>query len=69
MEYKPQRITLRIPAELHEKLLAESEESCRSMNAEILARLQESFSTRDQSDLKAIKEAVIETIKKELSKK
>lgn len=40
------RITLRIPRDLHEKLQYEADVSSKSMNAEIVARLQESFLQR-----------------------
>lgn len=39
MEYLSQRITLRIPADLHQDLLKAAEENGSSMNAEIIARL------------------------------
>lgn len=38
------RITLRMPKDLHEKLTAAADATSKSMNAEIIARLQESFS-------------------------
>ncbi len=38
------RITLRIPRNLHEKLQYEADISSKSMNAEIIARLEQSFS-------------------------
>lgn len=37
------RITLRIPKALHEHLSASAEETSKSMNAEIIARLEESY--------------------------
>lgn len=40
------RITLRLPKELQERLNEATEESFRSMNAEIVARLEESFTPR-----------------------
>lgn len=39
MEYLSQRITLRIPADLHQELLKAAEEKGSSMNAEIISRL------------------------------
>src|SRR5690606_34839340 len=38
------RVTLRIPADLHEKLTATASKSNRSMNAEIVERLESSLS-------------------------
>jgi len=38
------RITLRIPSYLHSQLVQSAEANARSMNGEIVARLQESFS-------------------------
>ena len=43
MEDKYTRITLRIPKDLHEKLQYEADVSSKSMNAEIVARLEKSF--------------------------
>lgn len=40
------RITLRIPKDLHARLAASAEETSKSMNAEIVARLQESFAPK-----------------------
>jgi hypothetical protein len=37
------RITLRIPRDLHERLAAAADNTSKSMNAEIVARLEESF--------------------------
>ncbi|MDY0250704.1 MAG: Arc family DNA-binding protein [Pseudomonas sp.] len=37
------RITLRIPRDLHERLAAAADKTSKSMNAEIVARLEESF--------------------------
>lgn len=42
------RITLRIPKELHAKLSADAKSSSKSMNAEIIARLNTSFQDDDQ---------------------
>ena len=39
------RITLRIPEELHAKLTAEAARTSKSMNAEIIHRLEQSFRT------------------------
>lgn len=43
LDDKYQRITLRIPKELHEKLTSQAKDKSRSMNAEIVHRLEESF--------------------------
>lgn len=46
------RITLRIPKDLHQQLADVAEATSKSMNAEIVARLRESFATpqpREQS--------------------
>ncbi|MFJ2456650.1 Arc family DNA-binding protein [Pseudomonas protegens] len=49
------RITLRIPKELHSLLADSAEQTSKSMNAEILARLQESFSQREiEPELKTL---------------
>ena len=40
------RITLRIPRELHAALTAEADSTSKSLNAEIIARLQDSFDTQ-----------------------
>lgn len=44
------RITLRIPKELHERLADSADKTSKSMNAEIIARLSESFSVRSVED-------------------
>lgn len=51
MEYLSQRITLRIPADLHQDLLKAAEENGSSMNAEIIARLR---SPRKMSEIESI---------------
>jgi len=69
MDYKPQRITLRIPFKLHQKLMDEADKSCKSMNAEVLARLQESFEDNHLKIAESrIKELLREVIKEELAK-
>lgn len=45
------RITLRIPDELHGHIIASTEANGRSMNAEIIHRLQKSFEAGDKNDL------------------
>lgn len=47
---KTQRITLRIPDELHEALMKEGDRMGRSMNAEVIYRLMESFSIGASED-------------------
>ncbi|MGK9419242.1 Arc family DNA-binding protein [Pseudomonas cedrina] len=44
------RITLRIPKELHERLADSADQTSKSMNAEIIARLSESFTTKSVDD-------------------
>lgn len=39
MEYKTQRVTLRIPKDLHQFLSKSAEKESKSLNAEIIARL------------------------------
>ena len=68
MKYKTQRITLRIPAELHQKLTEEADKSCKSMNAEILARIQNSFESLNSLDETRLEKLIRLTIKEELSK-
>jgi len=62
MDY--QRITLRIPVPLHRKLMDSSEKSSKSMNAEIIARLEESYNKSTPPDADLIRSI----IKEELSK-
>ncbi|MFK3741447.1 Arc family DNA-binding protein [Massilia sp. TN1-12] len=47
------RITFRMPKELHSKLQASADATSKSMNSEIIARLEASFSGGDQSALVA----------------
>ncbi len=44
------RITLRIPKELHERLADSADKTSKSMNAEIIARLSESFEIKSTDD-------------------
>jgi len=44
------RITLRIPKELHTRLSAESERTSKSLNAEIVGRLEDTFRTLQVND-------------------
>lgn len=57
------RITLRIPDGLHAKLSAEAARTSKSMNAEIIARLEASFephvSTSDTKQVRALIQAAL----------
>lgn len=69
MEY--QRITLRIPIDLHQQLMEKSEQKSRSMNAEIIARLLASLSEPDEelpasNDEEKIRRVALEVVRKEL---
>lgn len=48
------RITLRIPKDLHEQLSEAADLTSKSMNAEIVARLQSTFLDAEKPDLKAL---------------
>lgn len=63
MEY--QRITLRIPKDLHEELLRVAEEKSRSMNAEIITRLR---GDELPSDIALPEQRLREIIQEELAK-
>lgn len=52
------RITLRIPTELHEHLAASAEKTSKSMNAEIIARLEDSYLYGDKSPAEKFTEDV-----------
>ena len=70
MEY--QRITLRIPTDLHKQLMEKSEQKSRSMNAEIIARLIDSLNLPDDelapSNDEHIRRIASEVLKEELAK-
>lgn len=51
------RITLRLPREVHEKLTGALDDTNRSMNAEIVARLEETFAF-EQEGVAMTREAV-----------
>jgi hypothetical protein len=51
------RITLRIPDALHAKLTAEAARTSKSMNAEIVGRLEDSFSEARKVSSNAVDEA------------
>lgn len=59
------RSQYRLPADLYDKLLEAAQASGRSLNAELVARLQGSFAQPDASDLKLIVE---EAVRKALAK-
>ncbi|MDN6322764.1 MAG: Arc family DNA-binding protein [Halomonas sp.] len=58
MQTDPQ-YKLRLPADLKEKIKQASEENHRSMNAEIVARLQESFEPPSSSDFVSMRRSNI----------
>ena len=70
MEY--QRITLRIPTDLHKQLIEKSEQKSRSMNAEIIARLIDSLSVPDDvptpTNDEHIRRIASEIVKEELAR-
>lgn len=51
------RITLRIPETLHARLTSEAAKTSKSMNAEIIGRLEESFSEERRVSSAAVEEA------------
>lgn len=53
------RITLRIPRDLHELLAEAAEQTSKSMNAEIIARLLESFAPKTPTPVPANKDFVV----------
>ena len=66
MDY--QRITLRIPTDLHKKIMELAEKSSKSMNAEVIARLQNSIEDSNNFDESKIKDLLREVIREEFSK-
>jgi len=64
MDY--QRITLRIPVPLHNKLMDSSKKSSKSMNAEIIARLEESYNKSTPPDADLIRSIIKEELAKQL---
>lgn len=75
MEY--QRITLRIPVDLHQQLMEKSEQKSRSMNAEIIARLLASLSETESeptansaasNDDEHIRRVAMEVVRQELAR-
>ena len=66
-EDRYQRITLRIPKELHTKLMAEADAKSRSMNAEIIDRLSHEDQAREVELLKrihAVQDASIDALER-----
>lgn len=45
---EPVRITLRLPADLHERITSAASESVNSLNGEIVARLRKAFEIADE---------------------
>jgi len=66
-QYKHPQINLRIPAELKAEIEKATKTSHRSMNAEIITRLQESF-TKSNDDYLVLADLIRSIIKEELSK-
>jgi hypothetical protein len=58
------RITLRIPKALHEHLAESAEQSSKSMNAEIIARLEESYFDHKSPVQKYTEQAVMQMFEK-----
>jgi hypothetical protein len=58
------RITLRIPKALHEHLTESAEKSSKSMNAEIIARLEESYFDQRSPAQKYTEEEIVKLFEK-----
>ena len=71
MKYTAHRISLRIPAELHQNLLKEAEKSSKSVNAEIILRLNSSFNktSLENLDEHRFKQLIRQVIREELNNK
>ncbi len=61
------RITLRIPKELHQRLSVAADETSKSLNAEIVGRLSESFN-ESEPVAKIIKMAEVEALERRLER-
>lgn len=61
------RVTLRMPPGIHEKLSNAADESGRSMNAEIVHRLESSFNETEDSPILFSRRYVPEELEDELS--
>lgn len=59
------RITLRIPDSLHARLTEEAGRTSKSMNAEIIGRLEESFGPKSIDDI-TIKDVIEQTVRRSL---
>lgn len=57
------RITLRIPRELHSRLTEAADRTSKSLNAEIIGRLESSFSDAATDDKGRVKSALLELVK------
>jgi len=56
------RITFRLPNDLHIKMVGESKKSGRSMNAEIIHRLEESFNNSNPDKMASVMESLINKV-------
>lgn len=68
------RITLRLPKDLHQKLADSADASSKSMNAEIIARLVESYADEERgvsgsTPLQTVTIASLEEIEKRMQKR
>ena len=67
-QYKHPQINLRIPKELKKAIEEATKATHRSMNAEIIARLESTFNTENHQNNNELLELMREVIKEELSK-
>lgn len=60
MSDNPKHVTvrLRVPPELRDKIAASSEQYNRSMNADMVARLEQSFENQENSDIAQLKQQI-----------
>lgn len=60
MSNNPKHVTvrLRVPPELRDKIAASSEQYNRSMNADMVARLEQSFEHQENSDIAQLKQQI-----------
>ena len=60
MSDNPKHVTvrLRVPPELRDKIAASSEQYNRSMNADMVARLEQSFEHQENSDIAQLKQQI-----------
>ena len=60
MSDNPKHVTvrLRVPPELRDKIEASSEQYNRSMNADMVARLEQSFEHQENSDITQLKQQI-----------